>query len=186
MGKLFDELKAMKDAYDRKLRDEGQAAVKDAFKDLFDKYPEIRSVVWTQYTPYFNDGDTCTFSVHDFDVNLGTDDSIQDEINETKRLTVEAANAGDYKKAQALKEQVAQLQKKLAAGTDEDDEGDYSYGESKYTLRRSPNPREVEICEAVSTLERELPDDVLESVFGDHSKIVATRAGFNVTEHEHD
>jgi hypothetical protein len=181
MGKLFDELKTIKAEYDRKLQQEGEAAVKDAFKDLFDKYPEIRSVTWTQYTPYFNDGDTCTFSVHDFDVSLGTDETLRAEIDEKKRLTVEAANAGDYKKAQKLKDEVTRLQERL-----EDEDDDYSYGESKYTLRRSSNPREVEIAEAVSALEREMPDDVLESVFGDHSRIVATRDGFKVTEQEHD
>lgn len=38
---------------------------KDAFaeqsKPLFEKYPQILSISWTQYTPHFNDGDPCTF-----------------------------------------------------------------------------------------------------------------------------
>jgi len=181
MGKLFDELKEMKAAYDRKLQQEGKAAVKDAFKDLFDKYPEIRSVVWAQYTPYFNDGDACTFGVNEFDVNIGTDESIQAQIDEHKAAMKVAADAGDYKKAQALKEEVDNLMDRL--GSDEDD---YQYGESLYELDRSKNPREKEIAKAVRSLARELPDDVLESVFGDHVRIVATRKGFTVTEQEHD
>jgi len=32
---------------------------------FFEKNPAIQSIVWTQYTPYFNDGDTCEFSVHE-------------------------------------------------------------------------------------------------------------------------
>jgi hypothetical protein len=66
MGKLFEELKVLKKAYDDKLRKEGEAAVKDAFKDIFERFPELEMIWWTQYTPYFNDGDTCVFGVHDF------------------------------------------------------------------------------------------------------------------------
>lgn len=28
---------------------------------MFAKYPELKTISWTQYTPYFNDGDPCTF-----------------------------------------------------------------------------------------------------------------------------
>lgn len=181
MGKLFNELKEMKAAYDRKLQQEGQAAVKDAFKDLFDKYPEVRSVVWCQYTPYFNDGDTCTFGVHEFDVNLGTDDSIKADIEAKKVEMKVAADEGDYKKAQQLKNQVDELMDRLGG-----DDDDYHYGESIYSLRRSKNPREVEIADSIRNLQRELPADVLESVFGDHVQIVATRQGFKINEKDHD
>ena len=34
------------------------------FKELFDKSEKIESFTWTQYTPYFNDGDTCEFRVN--------------------------------------------------------------------------------------------------------------------------
>ena len=33
------------------------------FKELFDKSEKIESFGWVQYTPYFNDGDTCEFRV---------------------------------------------------------------------------------------------------------------------------
>ena len=33
----------------------------EIFKVFFDAAPEIALITWTQYTPYFNDGDTCTF-----------------------------------------------------------------------------------------------------------------------------
>src|SRR6476661_3962783 len=35
------------------------------FKEFFANTPEIIYITWDQYTPYFNDGDTCEFSVHD-------------------------------------------------------------------------------------------------------------------------
>lgn len=180
MGKLFTELKEMKSAYDRKLKEEGEAAVKDAFKDVFDKFPEIRSIMWTQYTPYFNDGDQCYFSVREFDVNVGTDEDIQKQIEKTKVAVKAAADAGDYRKAQSLSSRADELTDKL------NDKSEYQYGESLYTLKRSNNPREVEAAEAIRLLQKELPDDVMEAVFGDHCRIKATREGFDVEEYSHD
>ena len=36
----------------------------DLQKEIFTKYPELESFGWSQYTPYFNDGDTCVFSAN--------------------------------------------------------------------------------------------------------------------------
>lgn len=41
------------------------AKVFDEFrKDFFTDFPEVKSFSWNQYTPYFNDGDTCVFSAN--------------------------------------------------------------------------------------------------------------------------
>lgn len=32
------------------------------YAPLFAEYPEVKGFRWTQYTPYFNDGDACEFS----------------------------------------------------------------------------------------------------------------------------
>lgn len=31
---------------------------------IFEQFPELDSFGWRQYTPFFNDGDTCEFSAH--------------------------------------------------------------------------------------------------------------------------
>lgn len=36
----------------------------EVIKDFFELVPSVKKVVWSQYTPYFNDGDTCTFSIN--------------------------------------------------------------------------------------------------------------------------
>lgn len=36
----------------------------ELFKHLFGKSNKIDSISWTQYTPYFNDGDSCEFGVY--------------------------------------------------------------------------------------------------------------------------
>jgi len=46
------------------------------FIPLFEKYPDIESISWTQFSPYFNDGEECTFSVHNDFIDIdGTVDS---------------------------------------------------------------------------------------------------------------
>lgn len=44
------------------------------FKELFDKSEKIESFGWRQYTPFFNDGDTCEFGVHASDPNINGND----------------------------------------------------------------------------------------------------------------
>jgi hypothetical protein len=50
---------------------EGEKSLKAMFGEMFEKYPAITEVRWTQYTPHFNDGDECRFGVHDpeFDID---------------------------------------------------------------------------------------------------------------------
>ena len=55
-----------------------QTALKAAFKEFFDANPTITEIYWNQYTPYFNDGDECNFSVNDMFATVG-------EITEEER-----------------------------------------------------------------------------------------------------
>ncbi len=42
----------------------------ELFAPLFAEHPEVKGLKWTQYTPYFNDGDTCEFSSHHEDAEI--------------------------------------------------------------------------------------------------------------------
>lgn len=63
------------------------AKVKDAlipsFNKYFEKYPTLDSFAWNQYTPYFNDGDTCEFSVNPY-VDINNIDEGDLESNSTE------------------------------------------------------------------------------------------------------
>lgn len=48
-----------------KARTTARHAFMDELKQIFKKHPELKVMKWSQYTPYFNDGDSCTFTVHD-------------------------------------------------------------------------------------------------------------------------
>lgn len=41
-----------------------KAAFGEGAKDLFVAHPELETFSWTQYTPYWCDGDQCTFGVN--------------------------------------------------------------------------------------------------------------------------
>jgi hypothetical protein len=58
---------AKKKAFDDEVREHGEAALAAEFKRVFDACPEISGIRWRQYTPYFNDGDACEFSVGEFE-----------------------------------------------------------------------------------------------------------------------
>ena len=48
-------------------------AARVAFSEFFESNPDIDQIVWTQYTPYFNDGDPCIFGVNDMFFTLAKD-----------------------------------------------------------------------------------------------------------------
>lgn len=46
-----------------------KSAFCDGIRELIAENPEIQKISWRQYTPYFNDGDECVFSVHEPYIN---------------------------------------------------------------------------------------------------------------------
>lgn len=63
MDKTYFEQKKREIAeFRQKMKDEGGEFFKEISADIFTEYPDLISFGWTQYTPYFNDGDPCTFS----------------------------------------------------------------------------------------------------------------------------
>lgn len=41
-----------------------QADFHEIIKLFFDECPKVQAVIWSQYTPYFNDGEECIFSIN--------------------------------------------------------------------------------------------------------------------------
>lgn len=61
----FKAIRAQIKAEKTVMQEKNKAILNGAFKEFFTQFPLIKSVVWCQYTPYFNDGDACEFSVGD-------------------------------------------------------------------------------------------------------------------------
>lgn len=51
--------------YQELLASQGQELIAALAADMFEKNPGLLTVKWDQYTPSFNDGDPCTFSIHE-------------------------------------------------------------------------------------------------------------------------
>lgn len=64
MSKKLNELKTQFEVARKRMQDEGKAALSEALQELFVEHPKLISIRWLQYTPYFNDGETCEFSVN--------------------------------------------------------------------------------------------------------------------------
>jgi hypothetical protein len=62
-------------ALNAQMREKSKDLMKEAFREFFTKYDRVvENVYWTQYTPYFNDGEACEFSVHDTFILLKGDE----------------------------------------------------------------------------------------------------------------
>jgi hypothetical protein len=67
MTGILGDLQAAREALDTiigKIRDAGATGFAQLAAPIFDAHPELESFRWTQYTPYFNDGDECSFGVN--------------------------------------------------------------------------------------------------------------------------
>lgn len=70
----FIQIAERMDELRQEIKRDGQALLKEAFSGLFQAWPELTAVAWTQYAPYFNDGEACVFSVHGLHYCLNASD----------------------------------------------------------------------------------------------------------------
>ena len=63
MSSKFEEVIALREQLTAKLQTFGQEAFTEGLAPIFAANPHIEGIIWEQYTPYFNDGDACEFSV---------------------------------------------------------------------------------------------------------------------------
>lgn len=162
----FDQLLADQAELKRQFQTQAQEMFKGITKEFFDKNPGVQAIVWTQYTPYFNDGETCEFNVNDptftnspngEDVSPwgeyeGDDESIWSCQNVSHVLTSDRSY---------YKEEADRIN--AAGGVDAD---------SCSAFERMLMSSEME--------------DVFLAMFGDHVKVIATRDGFDVEDYNHD
>ena len=128
--------------------------------------PAVAGVRWTQYTPYFNDGDPCTFSVHGLEISLVGHEDIVDDYSEPTGFFDEYSES--FKTFLADKR--------------------YDYPTRSFVPLVSPNP---EILAAFRALDGDLEggafNDALLELFGDHATVAVRRGQPILVEfYEHD
>lgn len=168
----IDDILAAKAAYDEAVQSVTLDEVKPLFQGLFDEFPELTVVGWVQYTPYFNDGDPCVFSVGPVLYRTTESEDLTDEDGEYEGYTEEEA---------------------LIASLPSEEGWEYDYGlyewvevdgEQEYRLKADA-PR---LPLAIKALTKRLGSmqDVMKNVFGEHSVVVVTRDNIIVEEYHHD
>lgn len=188
MSNKFDEIMTLRAELEAKLQEFGQEAFTEGFAPFFAANPHVDGVIWTQYTPYFNDGDACEFGVNDPAVilSLAVARAVRPDRDWSEYSTTpRSGNMAD----ELTPDQLRALADAKESGVDslpEDESFDYD------------NPRRFDSWDLRSTeytFERmgfdkvwgRIPEEVFKSVFGDHVEVLIRRDGtVIVEEYEHD
>lgn len=175
-------------------KNEGIPTIRELFAPFFE-YPIVQSVEWTQYTPFFNDGDPCEFSVHNYLNFNGEED--EDYEGDTIRFS-------DYQ----IPDSAVFVRDPFQFRNYGSSSSFYNSPEYRAKQEREHNEyqdrREVEhaaflavglIGDDAKAFKKQIKDvelwlggheDFLLDAFGDHVKVVVTRNGVAVEEYEHD
>lgn len=62
------------------LSEKTEGEIKTISLEIFNAYPDLAAFGWSQYTPYFNDGDACIFRVNE--VQFTDDEEVVDSPND--------------------------------------------------------------------------------------------------------
>lgn len=146
------------------LKKEYQTVAKDAFhneaKELFAKYPRLKSFGCNAFSPYFNDGDECVYRVD-------TDTPI---INGYQEWDEEETDN--------------KLENLIALGEDEY----YDEAQNKFVKKpkEQQDPEAGEIVQAVMEFLSSFDDDYYMEAFGNHVTVHITAKKVSTDEYNHD
>lgn len=127
------------------------------FKELFLQTPELKAIKWVQYTPYFNDGDVCTFRVcNSVFTNAEGDDleNVHDYEYTGEKVNVWIYNSGYFDSHDMIHEYPNHLRDRF---------------KMVEKLLTSPDMK-----------------DILLASFGDHAEVTVTAETIKVSEYQHD
>jgi hypothetical protein len=166
-------MSTLKEAFDNMIEEQveiknkfqktAQELFKEITKEFFAKNPAINAVIWTQYTPYFNDGEACLFNVNQPSFTNASGEELDD------------VNYGEY---------------------EGDDENIWVFEDLEWSMKKHKEKYDpiiasggidIDSCKFLHcVIKSSEMEDIMETMFGEHSRVVATREGFDVEEYEHD
>jgi hypothetical protein len=160
----------------KQVQKELQAEFSGALTELFDAYPFVKSLSFTAYTPYFNDGDTCEYNVHHDYCQFNGYDEDDDE------------QGGDGEDVLKLSNETIYVEEPNP-GYDPLNLG-WGFHRNKTHWVKKPNPDFNPLYkEAVDAFREALAvvdDDNWMDMVGDHVKVTITRNGIKTDEYDHD
>lgn len=179
---VFDEIKALRKEQDELLKKVTANALRDEFQGLFETYPAMTMIVVRCYTPSFNDGDPCRFTV-----SFDSDSDVFFTYNSyPEDLHKEFEDAVEQDPELKLDENGIDLAKSMV-------EARCHINLPFYRMERDYKDKLEDLkkleamqlcCKAVGKALNEIPDEVMETVFGDRVQIHITKN--EVTTEEYD
>jgi hypothetical protein len=174
MSTAIEKLKSFKERRNelaKEIQATGKALFIEAVANLFTEFPDLKAFSWKQYTPYFNDGDTCEFEARtDYpEIQYGNDEELEEFY----------FNEFDY----------------VADGyeTQKDWRGVERQVRKTKCVPKSHTPEAIaknKANKAVSEFLNLLSDDDFLAMFGDHVQVIVTRGQdspkIEVEEYNHD
>lgn len=162
-------------------REETQKVFGEASEQLFKEIPEIKSFQWTQYTPYFNDGDECTFGVNTDTRGITFINGMKVNLEE---IYVSEIKSWDRTTNKPIKRTIAEIQKQIEDIKIEDEN---SWEEVTLDQLGINYERAKEIRTKLSSFLSAFPEDFMKDTFGDHAIVTLHSDWSSDDEHyEHD
>lgn len=168
LEKLNLKMKVALDEIREMAKANGAELVRELAEPLFTLgVPKIR---WTQYTPFFNDGDSCEFSVHDAHV------FIEDEEDEVYSYDLER----QFEEYQPWSGCSAEENERYRQSDNDRTDALIAMGITKDNAS--------EISEALSQFSKFIcgNEQLMQMAFGDHVEVTVTPDGVTVEEYNHD
>lgn len=147
---------------DKQIEAIGVDAIKPVAMQVFEAIPSATAIGWTQYTPYFNDGDACVFEVNGPDICTK-----MISVNDDDEVITEDGEELEY--------------------LDEYFSGTFSIAYDKFPnddVRRKALRSELDTAfQPIAGI----PDEIMRRVFGDGVRVIIFRNGIvKVDEYDHD
>lgn len=136
---------------------------KKELRSFFESTPEIKAIVWNQYTPYFADGAACEFSVNEVYFTNAESEILEENLN--------GISYGDIEL-----EGFFSITSNSKYGRNWDD-------------TPTQEPVSLEVQTSINDMAKKLnmiPDEVYLDMFGDHVTVTVTRDTITTSEYEHD
>jgi len=206
---LFNALNATMEEARSKMSSLAKPLVEGAAINLFEVCPEIESVYWAQYTPYFNDGDSCVFSVHEPQYRLAGDEEELNPWEGSYLYTASDLKQAEHSLAQAVlfnHDPVAWRAKQVEEYTARSGRS-YPYNTANLRPHLSIEDAQEELAKIKAQLElysdeardrikrsfdifardiQSVDEDILRAIYGDHVLVQIDRRGTTVETLDHD
>lgn len=169
----------------RKYNEIARESFKDVYKTFFELCPDVQAVVWTQYTPYFNDGDECVFNVNQASFIVGGFDSEElvdpyqyDDEDNYETLPIPSSGSWDKE---------IESNNRFISNPSSSEWAKYYYPKHNVKLEEYNNRfpgYDVNICLFADLLQNN--EYLLRELYGEHSAVYVTNDEVIVEEYDHD